>query len=169
MKDIKSKLCFVFFSMAFVNLAFCQELLPEVVVAATRYKYLSAVDNKEIEQPVKLLERKAAEFNVKNSDFYDDEYDEYYISFYIPQGYILANYNKDGKLMHTAEKYKNVALPSKVAQALVKQYPQWAIPKDVYLVTYQQEKGATKIWKILLINGNNRLRIKVNENGEIIN
>ena len=70
--------------------------------------------------------------------------------------------------MHTAEKYKNVALPSKVAQALVKQYPQWAIPKDVYLVTYQQEKGATKIWKILLINGNNRLRIKVNENGEII-
>ena len=168
MKTIKSTLFSAFFILLFVSLAFGQETLPEVVVTTARYKYLSAVDNKEVAQPVKLLERKAAEFDVKNSEFYDDEYEEYYISFYIPSGYILATYSKDGKLMHTAERYKNVALPNAVAQALYKKYPQWGIPKDVYLVTYQEEKGATKIWKILLKNGDKRLRVKVNEKGEIL-
>ncbi len=169
MKRTIVKILPVVLGITFFNFAFSQEILPEIVVTAARYKYLSAVDNREVAQPVKLLERNVAMFDIKNSEFYNDEYDEYIISFYIPNGYILATYNKDGKLIRTAERYKNVAIPKTVAQALVKKYPQWAIPKDVYLVTYQEDAGATKIWKIVLRKGDKRLRVKVSENGDIIN
>ncbi len=169
MKTIKST--FIFFPIILLlglN-AFAQEILPEVIISSVRYKYLSAVDNKEMAQPVRLLEHKAASFDVKNSEFYDDEYDEYYISFYLPEGYVLATYDKDGKLLRTAERYKNVALPSAVSQSLVNKYPNWSIPKDVYLVTYEDDKGtATKVWKVLLRQGDKRLRVKVNADGELI-
>lgn len=168
MKQTKMTLFLGALIVGFISPSFAQKVLPEVTVTAVKYKYLSAVDNKELAQPVRLLERKAAEFDVKNSEYYDDEYDEYYISFYLPEGYLLATYDKDGKLLRTAEKYKNVALPGAVSQAVAKRFPQWTIPSDVYLVTYQEEKGATKVWKLLLKNEDKRLRIKTNEAGEFI-
>jgi hypothetical protein len=168
MKHANMMLFFGALVAGFALPSFAQEVLPEVTVTAVKYKYLSAVNNKELAQPVKLLERKAAEFDIKNSEYYDDEYDEYSITFYIPDGYILATYNNDGKLLRTAERFKNIALPLTVSKAVAKRFPQWSIPKDVYLVTYEDEKGATKVWRLLLKNGDKRLRVKANEKGEFM-
>ena len=165
MKQIKLALCFASFLIGAVLPSFSQVLLPEVIISATRYKYLSAVDNRELAQPIRLLEYKAASYDVKNSEFYDDEYEEYNISFYLPAGYVLATYDKDGKLLRTAERFKNVALPKSVVQSLVKRYPHWAIPKDVYKVTYEEDKGVTKVWKVVLKQGDKRLKVKLNEEG----
>ena len=166
MKQIKSITLFFFFVLVIFTTAFLQVLMPEVIISATRYKYLSAVDNRELAQPIRLLEHQAATYDVKNSEYYDDEYEEYNISFYLPAGYVLATYNKDGKLLRTAERFKNVALPKSVAQSLVKRYPHWAIPKDVYKVTYEEDKGVTKVWKVLLKQGDKRLKVKLTEEGE---
>jgi hypothetical protein len=166
MKQIKSITLFFFFVLVIFTTAFSQVLMPEVIISATRYKYLSAVDNRELAQPIRLLEHQAATYDVKNSEYYDDEYEEYNISFYLPAGYVLATYNKDGKLLRTAERFKNVALPKSVAQSLVKRYPHWAIPKDVYKVTYEEDKGVTKVWKVLLKQGDKRLKVKLTEEGE---
>lgn len=168
MEKIKSMMFLFIFMLVMIYTTFSQVLMPEVIVASTRYKYLTAVDNKELSQPVKILEHSAASFNIKNSEFYDDEYDEYYISFYLPSGYILATYTKEGKLLRTAERYKNVSLPSAVSNALLEKYPDWSIPKDVYLVTFEEESGAKKVWKLLLKKGDERLRVKLNEKGEYI-
>lgn len=167
MKQNFLKFYFLFLFIGFVFSAYAQVLLPEVVVPAKRYKYLSAVDHKELGEPIKILEYNAAAFDVKNSAFYEDEYDEYYISFYLPNGYILATYDKDGKLLRTAERYKNVALPSAVSKSVLQAYPDWSVPKDVYLVTYEEEK-ATKIWKLILTKEDKRIRVKLNERGEFI-
>jgi hypothetical protein len=145
-----------------------QEVLPEVKVTAMKYKYLSAVDNRELPQPVRMLERMAAEYDVKNSEYYDDQYDEYFISFYLPHGYVLATYDKDGKITRAAERFKDVALPSTVARAVANAYPNWAVSGDVYLVTYKEEGGASKVWKVVLKDGDRRRRVKVKEDGEIV-
>jgi hypothetical protein len=166
MKQIKSIMFFFFFVLGLLTTAFSQVLMPEVVISAMRYKYLSSVDNRELPQPVRILEHQAASYDVKNSEYYDDEYEEYNISFYLPAGYVLATYNKDGKLLRTAERFKNVALPESVAQSLVKRYPHWDIPKDVYRVTYEDDKGATKVWKVLLKQGEKRLKVKLDDEGE---
>ena len=156
------------FAVGFTLPAIGQDILPEVTVKAVKYKYLNAVDQKDVAQPVKLLERRAADYDVKSSEFYEEDYDTYFVSFYLPEGQVLAAYDKDGKLLHTAEKYKDVALPVAVRDAVAKRFPQWRITQDVYLVNYFEESGARKTYKITLQNGDKRLKIKTNEKGEFL-
>lgn len=144
------------------------ETLPVVTVTAKTYKYLRAVDNKEAAPPVKMLEGKAAAYDIRHSEVYTDDYDTYNISFYLPNGYVLAVYDASGKLLRSAERYKDIALPMAVKTAVVTQYPNWGITKDVYVVTYSEDFGATKVYKLVLRNGNKRLRVKVNEKGEFL-
>jgi len=142
--------------------------LPEIMIRAVNYKYLSATTGKEVAAPVKRLEQEAAIFDVKKADFYEDDYDNYTVTFYIPEGTILASYDKNGKLLRTAEKYKNVAIPTAVRQLVVKRYPQWTIAKDVYLVSYHDTHGVTKKYKLLLENGDKRMKVKVDEKGQLL-
>ena len=88
------------------------EQLSEVVVTAVNYKYLNAVDNSEAAIPVQMLERKVAAFNVQEQDYYIDDYDYYTVSFFIPDGKIVAVYDADGKVMRTIEKFEDIKLPA---------------------------------------------------------
>ncbi|MCC8426418.1 hypothetical protein [Mucilaginibacter sp. UR6-11] len=157
------------FSLALLGYALpslAQITLPEVNVVATTYKYLNAVDNKELPQPVRMLERLAATYDVKKADFYEDVFDTYFVSFYIPDGTILATYDKDGKLLRTAENFKNTKLPRAIREAVEKRFPQWSISKDAYLVNYFNDNGAKKKYKLVLENGDKRIRVTTNELGE---
>lgn len=143
--------------------------LREVKVVASTYKYLNAADNKEMAPAVQMLEEKAANYDVKKSEFYNEDYDGYSISFYIPDGNILAAYDENGKLIRTAEKYKDTKLPPAVRDAVAQRFPNWHISKNVYQVNYYESKGqADKTFKIVLENGDKRMKLKVNEKGEFI-
>ena len=154
------------FALGYTFPVLAQEVLPEVTVIATNYKYLKSVGGKEVAQPVQLLQRTAAAYDVKKSDYYEDDYDSYFVSFYIPEGQILAAYDKNGKLIRTAEKYQDVKLPSAVTTAVTTRFPNWKISKDVYQVTYYEASGSNKKYKLLLENGNKRMKVKINEAGE---
>ena len=168
MKKPKGLLLLGAFVLGFSLHTVAQEVLPEVTIKSVRYKYLSAVDQKDVAQPVKMLQRQAAEYDVKKSQYYEDEFDTYFISFYIPDGELLATYDQDGKLLRTAEKYKNVALPKAVGEAVVRSFPGWAISQDAYLVNYYEDSGARKVYKLVLENGDKRMKIKTNEKGEFL-
>lgn len=142
--------------------------LPEIEIVAVNYKYLDAAGDEDVAEPVKLLQREAAAFDLKNSEYYQDEYDTYFISFFIPEGKILASYDRDGKLLRTAEKFKNISLPRAVTEAIAERFPNWTIAEDVYLVNYHEAKGASKRYKILLENGDKRMRVKTDEKGNFL-
>ncbi len=144
------------------------EELSEVVVMAVNYKYLNQVDNTEAAIPVKMLERKAAAYDVTSQDFYQDDFDFYTVSFYIPDGKLVAVYDAEGKIIRTIEKFNNVSLPDAVKKSVLKRYPNWTIVKDVYRVSYAEAKGAKKTYKLKLKNGDKILRIKMNEDGEFL-
>ncbi|MBO0329411.1 nicotinate-nucleotide adenylyltransferase [[Muricauda] lutisoli] len=145
------------------------EELSEVVVYATNYKYLNSIDTQEeASVPVEMLRRKVAAFDVKNSEYYQDDYDVYNINFYIPEGKILAAYDKDGKIIRTAERFKNINLPNSVKAAVVDRFPEWTITKDTYITHYYDNKGVTKKYKLKLENGDKVLRVKVDEKGEFL-
>lgn len=166
MKSLKLVLSIGLLLLGFTIQSFAQVLLPEIKIVPARYKYLNAMDNTELAQPVRLLQEKVATYNVKDSEFYDDEYDTYFVSFYIPDGTILASYDKNGTLLRTAENYKNIKMPAAVNKAIATKYPQWQISKNVYLVNYYDSGVANKMYKILLENGDKRVRVKINEQGE---
>jgi len=145
------------------------EQLSEVVVYATNYKYLNSVNTEEVASvPVEMLERKVAAFDVKGSEFYQDDWGIYNINFYIPEGRILAAYDSDGKLLRTAERFKDINLPMAVKKAVLDRFPEWSITKDIYLVNYHEDRGVNKKYKLKLENGDKILRIKVDEKGEFL-
>lgn len=143
-------------------------MLPEVEVRATNYRYLNAVDNTEAAVPVQLLEKKVAQFDIKSSDFYEDGSDFYRVYFYIPEGRIVAAYDRDGKILYTIERFKNVALPNSVTDAIGEKFPGWKISKDIYRVSYTQDEGAVRRYKVTLDNGVETVRVKVDENGTFL-
>lgn len=148
---------------------YAQEIpLPEVTILTRNYKYLRATD-KDAAQPVQALELKAATYDLKNTDFYEDEYDTYYVTFRLPEGYVLAAYDQKGKILYTVEKFKNISLPAVVSTAVVQRFPGWAITSDTYQVAYKSETATSKmIYKLLLENGDKRMRVKLNEKGEFL-
>lgn len=157
------------FLFALTTQAFAQQVLREVTVTAANYKYLNAVDPEEAAQPVNMLQHYAASYDIRGAEFYEEENENYVVSFYIPEGKILAAY-KDGKIIRTAERYKNVALPKTITKAVATRFPNWSIAKDVYRVTYIDSKGAatSRFYKLLLENGNQKMRVKLSERGEFL-
>ncbi|HVS95621.1 MAG TPA: hypothetical protein VHE54_04015 [Puia sp.] len=155
-------------AIGFASPVLCQQTLPGVTVIAANYKYLKTVGGKQVVVPVTRLQRTAASYDVKNSEYYEEDYDTYFISFILPEGQILAAYDANGKLLRTAEKYKDIRLPAAVTNAVVSRFPNWSIAKDVYIVNYYDQNGgnAQKKYKLLLQNGTKRIRVQVNENGE---
>ncbi len=144
------------------------EQLSEVVVTAINYKYLNAADSKEVAIPIKMLERKVAAYNVRDAEYYSDEFEFYTVSFIIPEGKIVAAYNPEGEILRTIERFTNVRLPSAVRNAVAERFPKWAIVNDIYRVTYNQKKGANKSYKLKLKNGEKTMRVKVDDTGEFL-
>lgn len=142
--------------------------LSEVNVSVN-YKYLDAIDNKEVALPVRMLEEKVAFFNLKESDLYSDEYDTYQVSFFIPEGKIVAAYDDNGKILRTIERFKNVKLPKTVLKSITKRFPNWAIVEDAYKVNYYGLSGiAQKQYKVKLKNKDKKMVVKVDEDGEFL-
>lgn len=144
------------------------EELSEVVVTAVNYKYLSSIDSKETPVPVKLLERKVAGYRIKKDDAFEDEYPFYTVSFYIPEGKIVAVYDENGKIIKTIERFKNLNLPSAVLLALEDKYPGWKIIDDVYLIDYNHKKGVNRTFKIKLKKRKKTLKVKLDEKGNYL-
>ncbi|MFD2562740.1 nicotinate-nucleotide adenylyltransferase [Aquimarina rubra] len=145
-----------------------EEKLPEVVIMDTNYKYLNEVGSEEAAVPVELLHKKVASYNVKNSDVYKEGNNSYEVSFRIPDGKILAAYDKDGKLLRTIERFKGVRLPVAVMKSIYGRFPGWKISDDVYLVSYHKDNKVTEKYKIKLENGDKLIKVKTDSDGNFL-
>ncbi|WAC02777.1 nicotinate-nucleotide adenylyltransferase [Lacinutrix neustonica] len=144
------------------------EQLEEVVLVNTNYKYLRSTDADDLPIEVDQLQIKAANFDIKTLDIYQDEYDLYDVYFIIPDGRITATYDNDGNILRTAEKYKDLELPQPVLFSVAKRFPNWAITKDVYLVNYKESEKSKKMYKITLQNGEKRIKVKLDDKGNFL-
>lgn len=142
--------------------------LDEVILVNTNYKYLSSTNAKDLPIEVDRLQVQAGTFDIKTMDIYEDEYDFYDVYFIIPEGKILATYDKEGNILRTAEKYKNLDLPKPILQSIEKRFPNWNVTKDVYLVKYRESEGSKLTYKITLENGNKRIKVKLDEQGKFL-
>lgn len=157
--------------LGLTSLSFAQEegkLLSEVEVYATNYDYLKSVKSNSIHPAISLLERKAAKFDVKSLNLEEDRYLTYKVLFFIPKGKISALYDNDNNIIRTIEKFSDVNLPIPVVKSVLKTYPDWNIESDMFLVNYHCKKGIKKIYKITLQKNDKSIKIKSDENGNIM-
>ena len=163
------KLFFYFISIGLVSQFYAQDIkLPEVVISAVNYKYLNAVNAEDSDMIVKQLQEKVALYNIKESDLYEDDYDYYTVSFYIPDGKIVAAYDKEGQIIRTIERFESVKLPKDVRDAIFDRFPNWTLEKDVYFVNYRTNMDTKKVYKIKLKNGIEVLRVKIDAEGNFM-
>lgn len=142
--------------------------LPEVRLDVN-YKYLDATESEEVAISVRMLEEEVANFDLKESNLYDEDFETYKVSFFIPEGKIVAAYDKDGTILHTIEKFENIKLPKSILETLSKQYPNWSIEEDVYKVRYFGKSGtAKKQYKVKLKNRDKTITEKINESGKFL-
>lgn len=143
-------------------------VLPEVAITVN-YKYLDAVNSNDMAEGIKTLREEVALYDLKDSELYRDEYDTYFVSFFIPEGKILAAYDKDGTLIRTIERFKDIKLPKDILKSVATRYPKWGISKDVYKVNYHRDKGVTREeYKIKLENGDKTVVVKLTPDGDFI-
>lgn len=163
------KLIFGLFIMGLTTQIYAQDpvQLPEVYIVHN-YMYLSAAGSKDLAIPVENLQLKVSDFDVKELDIYSDEYDLYDVYFIIPEGKVLASYDKDGNLLSTAERYKDIKLPLPVGKEISRRFPNWAISKNIYLVNYHESGNIRKLYKITLENGKKRIKVKVDDQGNFL-
>ncbi len=153
------------------TIGFAQEkvvALEEVEVLGVNYKYLDALGDGFVAKPVKLLEQKVAAFDLKSLDGYEDEAQDYYVYFKIPEGKILAVYDKKGVIMRTSEKFKDIRLPLVVSNAIVEKYPGWKISGDIYLVSYMKNKEIKKTYKLFIEKSGKHKRVRTDDNGNFL-
>ena len=148
--------------------------LPEVQLDVN-YKYLDAIESEDLAEAVYNLERQVAFYDIKESDFYREDYDNYKVLFFIPEGKIVAAYNKDGKITRTIERYKNIKLPKSVLKTITERYPKWNIVEDTYKVNFfdysnksQNKYKLDKEYKVKLERKGKKVVVKLTDEGVIL-
>lgn len=143
-------------------------VLPEIAITVN-YKYLDALNSEDMAEGIIMLREEVAFYDLKDSELYRDEYDTYFVSFFIPEGKILAAYDKNGILIRTIERFKDIKLPKDILKSVANRFPGWGISKDIYKVNYHHEKGVTKEeYRIKLENGDKTVTVKLAPGGDFM-
>ena len=96
------KLLSVVFTLSSLSLIYSQTVeLPETVITVNS-DYMNSVDYENNCSYVNKLEKALLEYKSSQlSELYDTKNDIYNVTFQIPEGQIVASFNKDGKIIKT--------------------------------------------------------------------
>ena len=126
----------------------------DVITPILNSNYLNEADHKNVSSIVNQLERKVANYDIKSSSVYDDtEEATYPVVFKNNQGNLTVTYNNKGEIISSVERYKNIPIPVDLRIAISKEYPEWAFQSNNCLITYNQNKGFKKLYKIEIRKG----------------
>ena len=144
-------------------------VLSEIDINAANYKYLNSVGDTETALIVTRLQKDVAQFDLKNSKYFEDENDEFIIYFEAPVGKILATYDNDGEIIRTQERFVDIQLPLPISNTIVDNYPGWKISGDIYLVKYMRDRDDTfKMYKLVIEKDGKTKRVKTDAHGNMI-
>ncbi len=131
------------------------------ITKALNFNYLTNIKANEASFIVAQLQRLVANFDIKTSSVYDNsEAATYNMVFKNNQGEIVATYNSEGKILSTVEKYKDVVIPVNLRIAISKQFPGWAFQSNTCLISYTENNGISKKYKIKINKGKHKKILK---------
>lgn len=148
--------------------SFKKVLLTGVTVSPIiNREYLDKVQEGVYSPKVLDLENVVARYDVTMSPIYKETANGYKLSFKQPKARIIASFDKNGSLLWTFEKFKDIACPENVRNTLFKEYAEWKMMGNAYFVHYSKDGELRKVYKIALEKGDNKQFIKLDSDGEI--
>ncbi|MEZ2414098.1 hypothetical protein ACA086_03985 [Muriicola sp. E247] len=155
--------------LSIVSAGFAQEEkeaieLKGVTVSPLNLEYENTVVDKNMPPSVQNLERKAARFDITELDIYNGQFEAYEVFFEQNNGSIIATYDSEGKILQSYERFKDITLPVAVREHIYKSHPGWKIHKDIYIVSYYDDRDVSKVAKVQLVKDGLKKNLKLDVN-----
>ncbi|MDX1601696.1 MAG: hypothetical protein R3209_01400 [Salinimicrobium sediminis] len=126
---------------------------------------------------IKIAEKNYGEFEknplafVKNGfdiqrvlkDNEKEDYDSYQVSFKSTKGHLLANFDKDGELVSSFQKFKNVRLPEDARMKILQQYRDAVVVGNKHIAVSKGWDIQKEFFKVKLRDGDKTRRVKINK------
>lgn len=124
------------------------------------YKVSEAYTGEFVDNPIAFMK---ANFDIQNfmAAYEDRNYNTYYITFTSGQGFLKADFDKNGELQRTYQKFKNVVLPLDVRRDLYTATKGWTMTENKYIASGRGDVLEKEIYKIKLENGNRKQTVKL--------
>ncbi len=163
------KLLFGMFVLGLTNLVYPQNAfdgteivkLENITVSPINTDYWTEVKEGTVSERVLKLENMAARFDLRRSKFYQGAGPEYRVTFRQPNGKILATYDDQGKMLHSYERFTDIAIPITIRNRVYLMHPGWKMAGNSYVVSYYKNKEAEKRYKVRLEKGNLKKEVKI--------
>ncbi len=107
-------------------------------------------------------------FDIKNFivEHESKGYDSYQITFRSAKGALKADYDKDGNLVRTYQKFKNVVMPLNVRRMVYASYKGWTIKENKYIASGNRDMVDKEVYKLKMERGGEKQRVKLDPRSE---
>lgn len=102
-------------------------------------------------------------FDIHNfiSQMSDKDYNSYQVVLNSSKGFLQADYDKDGELQSTSQKFKNILLPLEVRQELYESNKGWTMTKNKYIARGTADVLEKAEYKIRLQKDNQKKNVVI--------
>lgn len=94
------------------------------------------------------------------------EFDGYNVYFKTNKGVVSAIYDKEGKMISTHQRFKNVALPDDVKLEILRKYRNSQVLKNNHVVTSKNWMIDKEFYKVKIQDGDKVRRLRFNRNAQ---
>ncbi|WP_026934793.1 hypothetical protein [Christiangramia echinicola] len=103
-----------------------------------------------------------ANFDIKNFIAeYGKDYVSYEVTFTSSNGYLSADFDQDGNLVKTFQKFKDIVLPLDIRREVYMANKGWTMTQNKYVASGRGDLIEKEIYKIKLENGNQKRTMKI--------
>lgn len=91
-----------------------------------------------------------------------DEIESYHVTFRSRKGQLVAEFARDGKLLQTSQKFKNVRLPLALSHQLYRDYEGWKVVKNTRVASGKEARLDQDFYLITMRNGSQKKNLRIN-------
>ncbi|MCM8570617.1 hypothetical protein NE848_14570 [Gramella jeungdoensis] len=113
-----------------------------------------------VKDPIAFMK---ANFDIQNfiATYGDRNYDSYHLTFKSGQGFLKADFDKNGKIVKTYQKFKDIVLPLDVRRELYMAHKGWTMTENKYIASGRGEMLEKELYKIKIEDGSRSQNIKL--------
>lgn len=124
--------------------------------------YISAFEKEDFAMNIKKLHSIVSNYDITSESIYAPKPSyRYTVIFKEGRNSIIAQYNHEGTLISSDEKFVGISLPLAISTKISKEYPGWEFNKTSCVIKYSQNNKVLTTYKILIKKGNKTKSVKL--------
>ncbi|MDT0688817.1 hypothetical protein RM549_03425 [Salegentibacter sp. F188] len=91
----------------------------------------------------------------------DKDMDSYQVSFVTLKGFLKVDFDREGKVVKTYQRFRNIKLPNALSHEIYRDYKGWNILRNLYVAKGRNGNIDKEFYRLKLENGNKIQNIKI--------